>query len=81
MSQVQQGPVVHWRLECAICKEAVELEESKTDESGQAIHEACYVSSLTTRKLNIQLTRLWRLPTLRTIVETAHRHLRYGHVT
>ena len=57
MSQVQQGPVVHWRLECAICKEAVELEESKTDESGQAIHEACYVSSLTTRKLNIQLTR------------------------
>jgi hypothetical protein len=35
-----------WRPECAICKESVTLEESKTDENGQAIHEDCYVSRL-----------------------------------
>jgi len=57
MSQVQEFPVVQWRPVCAICKEAVKLEESKTDENGQAIHEECYVSSLTTRKLNLRLTR------------------------
>jgi hypothetical protein len=28
-----------WRPECVICKESVELEESKVDEHGQAIHE------------------------------------------
>jgi hypothetical protein len=29
---------------CAICKQAVNLTESKTDEYGQAVHEDCYVS-------------------------------------
>ena len=57
MSQVQEFPVVQWRPVCAICKEAVKLEESKTDENGQSIHEECYVSSLTTRKLKLRLTR------------------------
>ena len=37
---------VQWRPGCAICKESVTLEESKTDENGQAIHEDCYVSRL-----------------------------------
>ncbi len=32
-----------WRPRCAICTEFVNLEESKTDERGQAIHEECYV--------------------------------------
>lgn len=27
---------------CPICKEFVELESSKTDEHGKAIHEECY---------------------------------------
>jgi hypothetical protein len=35
-----------WRPECAICKESVDLQESKVDEHGQAIHEECYVSKL-----------------------------------
>ena len=29
---------------CAICKQNVNLTESKTDEYGQAVHEDCYVS-------------------------------------
>jgi hypothetical protein len=41
--QISEG---QWRPPCAICKESVELEESKTDEYGRAIHEECYVSKL-----------------------------------
>jgi hypothetical protein len=51
MSHVQQLPEVQWRPECVICKESVKLEESKTDENGQSIHEACYVSTITTKGL------------------------------
>jgi len=36
----------NWVPPCTICKESVNLEESKTDELGQAVHENCYVSSL-----------------------------------
>ena len=39
-----------WSPECAICKKSVKLEESKADENGQAIHEDCYVSSVTEKK-------------------------------
>ena len=39
-----------WRPECVMCKESVELEESKVDEHGQAIHEECYVSKLVGKK-------------------------------
>jgi|KBSMisStaDraftv2_1062788.scaffolds.fasta_scaffold1871399_2 hypothetical protein len=28
---------------CTICREPVNLTESKTDENGQAVHENCYV--------------------------------------
>jgi hypothetical protein len=28
---------------CAICEQPVNLEESKTDEHGHAVHENCYV--------------------------------------
>ena len=28
---------------CSLCNEPVELETSKTDENGNAIHEECYV--------------------------------------
>lgn len=35
---------------CAICKESVTLEESKTDERGQAVHENCYVWTFALRK-------------------------------
>jgi hypothetical protein len=43
-----------WRPECVICKESVELEESKVDEHGQAIHEECYVSTLVGHKTTKQ---------------------------
>lgn len=45
--QTSQG---QWRPECAICKESVQLEESKADEHGQAMHEDCYVSQLNRKK-------------------------------
>jgi len=31
---------------CPICNEAVEIETSKTDENGKAIHEECYVAKI-----------------------------------
>jgi hypothetical protein len=34
-------------LPCRICANPVRLEDSKTDASGQAVHEGCYVASLT----------------------------------
>ena len=39
-----------WLPHCAICNESVNLEESKTDESGQAVHENCYVWTVELRK-------------------------------
>jgi hypothetical protein len=37
---------------CAICKQAVNLTESKTDEYGQAVHEDCYVSMAAQKKVH-----------------------------
>ena len=36
-----------WLPRCVICRKAVELTDSKTDEYGQAVHEECYASMLT----------------------------------
>lgn len=35
-----------WLPGCVICGERVNLEASKTDDYGQAVHEECYVSKL-----------------------------------
>jgi len=35
-----------WLPQCAICKQSVNLNVSKADEYGRAVHEACYVSRL-----------------------------------
>jgi hypothetical protein len=35
-----------WLTRCAICKQSVDLTESKTDEFGRPVHENCYVSLL-----------------------------------
>jgi len=54
MPDVQRSEEVSeglWLPECVICRESVQLEESKTDEYGKAVHEGCYVSKLT-RKSN-----------------------------
>lgn len=32
-----------WRPQCVICRKFVQLEESKADEHGRAIHEECYI--------------------------------------
>ena len=32
-----------YEARCAICEQPVSLEESKTEEHGQAVHENCYV--------------------------------------
>ena len=32
-----------WVPRCAVCNASVNLEESKTDECGQAVHENCYI--------------------------------------
>jgi hypothetical protein len=32
---------------CSICQKRVNVETSKTDENGHAVHEACYVSKIT----------------------------------
>jgi hypothetical protein len=50
MSHILKYPENHWCPECVICQRSVELEESKTDEHGQAIHEECYVSKLMSKK-------------------------------
>jgi hypothetical protein len=31
---------------CSVCNEPVELEKSKTDEKGKAIHEECYIRKM-----------------------------------
>jgi hypothetical protein len=39
-----------WLPRCAICKQSVNLTESKADEYGRAVHESCYVSTLVSKK-------------------------------
>ena len=39
-----------WLPRCAICKQSVNLEESKADEYGSAVHEDCYVSLFFSKK-------------------------------
>ena len=46
-AQMSEGT---WRPDCAICKKSVEIEESKTDEYGRAVHEGCYVSDHVQKK-------------------------------
>lgn len=37
-----------WLPRCPICRQSVNLENSKSDEHGRAIHETCYVSMVKT---------------------------------
>lgn len=47
-----------YEARCTICKEPVNLEESKTDEYGQAIHENCYVWTVELKKQRKAMTSL-----------------------
>ena len=40
-----------WLPRCVICSEPVNLEESNTDERGQAVHENCYVELIKRRRV------------------------------
>jgi hypothetical protein len=44
MPRFQKQPPRH--PSCRFCNEAVELENSQTDQDGKAVHEECYVSAL-----------------------------------
>jgi hypothetical protein len=39
-----------YRPPCAVCEQPVNLEESKTDEYGHAIHENCYIWTVELKK-------------------------------
>jgi hypothetical protein len=39
-----------WLPRCAVCTEPVNLEESKTDEFGRAVHENCYIWTVELKK-------------------------------
>jgi len=47
-----------WVPRCAICNESVNLEESKTDERGKAVHENCYIWTVESKKLRRFTTRI-----------------------
>lgn len=46
---------------CALCHTHVPVEICKTDESGQAVHESCYVSFVTRQKTSFSLSNPKRL--------------------
>jgi len=39
-----------WLPRCAVCRESVNLTESKTDECGRAVHENCYYWTVVLKK-------------------------------
>lgn len=49
-----------WLPSCSICKEPVNLEDCKTDEGGQAVHESCYCGAM--RLKNRRGNSRWKLP-------------------
>jgi len=40
----------NWLPSCIICKQSVDLCQSKTDEFGRAVHEHCYAATFMSRK-------------------------------
>jgi hypothetical protein len=42
---------------CPICRQSVNLENSKSDEHGRAVHENCYVLAIVSKKEPIFLAR------------------------
>jgi hypothetical protein len=43
---------------CAICKHPVNLEESKTNEHGDAVHENCYIWTVELKKPRRRITQM-----------------------
>ena len=44
---------------CSFCSEPVELESSKTDEDGQAMHEECYILKVRGKPAESASTDRW----------------------
>jgi len=42
---IPNSRVMNWPI-CGLCDEIVKLETNKTDETGRAVHEECYVLKL-----------------------------------
>lgn len=57
MSQ-QEG----WHPRCTICNQAVDLNESKADQDGHAVHEDCYVAALSAEKQSQAAVEILVLP-------------------
>jgi hypothetical protein len=51
-------------LICSICKQPVNLEESKTDEHGRAVHENCYIWTVELKKPRRRVIQMRALLTL-----------------
>ena len=51
-----------WLPQCAICKESVTLEESKTDERGHAVHENCYTWTVELRRPRWRMVQTGMVP-------------------
>ena len=47
-----------WLPRCAVCTESVNLEESKTDEYGRAVHENCYIWTVELKKPRRHIARI-----------------------
>jgi hypothetical protein len=47
-----------WLPRCMICKQSVNLEQSKSDEYGRAVHENCYVALLLSKQPHRFLARI-----------------------
>lgn len=47
-----------WLPRCAVCSESVNLEESKTDEYGLAVHENCYIWTVELKKPRRHIARI-----------------------
>lgn len=43
---------------CTVCTESVNLEESKTDEYGRAVHENCYIWTVELKKPRRHIARI-----------------------
>jgi hypothetical protein len=43
---------------CSVCHQDVELQSSKTDEFGQAVHEECYVPKVTSKFPSVKVSEV-----------------------
>lgn len=57
-----------YQLYCAICRRPVNIEESKTDEHGHAVHENCYVWTVELKKPRRPITQMEHSSTIASVL-------------